>query len=367
MGFNPGGIFTGTNKTVNADSTVTISISAVGDLMCHSVQYDYARVNKDSFDFKPVYGEIKKYLDKSDLTMANLETVTAGAAEKYSGYPMFNSPDEFVSALKYAGFNLITTANNHALDRGEKGVIRTIEQLKKNGINYEGTFLSKRDQDSIRIFNLKGIKLAVLAYTYGTNGNRIPSGKNYLINIIDTTRIKENIISARKEGAELVLIYFHFGLEYKREPIEFQKEIVAKTIGYGADIILGGHPHVIEPTEFYKTHNAKLDSGFVIYSLGNFISNQSWRYSDAGIVLTINITKNIQRDSLYISSVNYLPTWVFKGTTEDGKKYFILPDEPTYADTSYKFLTAGDKIKMHQAFEDTKAIVTQNTHRIWLK
>ena len=340
------------------DSAVTISISAVGDLMCHSVQFDYAKIKNDSFDFRPVYKYVKPYLDSSDIIMANLETVTAGKRYKYSGYPLFNSPPEFITALKYAGFNLITTANNHALDKGVAGVDSTIEQLVKNGINYEGTFLSRRDRDSIRIFNLKGIKLAVLAYTYGVNNNIVKNKNSYIINQIDTVLIKKDIDSARARGVDLVLVYFHFGDQYKRKPSAFQKEIVAKTISYGADLILGGHPHVIEPAEYFKTNAAKLDTGYVIYSLGNFISNQKWRYSDAGVILTIKITKDINKDSLYISSVKYIPTWVFRGMTEEGEKYYVIPYNTTKSDTLYKFLTPKDKVKMKQAFEDTRRILT---------
>ncbi len=339
------------------DSVVTISITAVGDLMCHSPQYDYARVENDSFDFRPVYKYVKPYLDNSDLTMGNLETVIAVKGYKYSGYPMFNSPAAYVTALKSTGFNLITTANNHALDKGVKGVASTIEHLKVNNINYVGTFRSQRDRDSIRVFSLKGIKVAVLAYTYGVNNNIIKNNNGYLINIIDTVLIKNDIKTARAGGAEIVLVYYHFGDQYKRFASEYQKEIVAKTISYGADIILGGHPHVIEPAGYFKTNGAKLDTGYVIYSLGNFFSNQLWRYADAGVILKLNITKDINKDSLYISKVNYTPTWVFKGTTIEGNKYYILPDDTTKSDTSYKFLTPQDKIKMLQAFDDTKEIL----------
>ena len=351
---------------VNKDSLVTVSFSAVGDLMCHSVQYDYARVNADSFDFYPVYRFIKPFLQHSDFTFGNLETVTAGKASGYSGYPYFNAPDDFLNPLKSVGFDLITTANNHALDRGEEGVLRTIAQLKKNGLNYDGTFTSERDRDSIRIYNIKGIKIAFLAYTYGTNGNPVPKGKPYLINLIDTTLIKHDIITARNSGAEIVLVYYHFGQEYQRQPTAFQQMVVNKTVSYGADIIIGGHPHVIEPTKFFKTENGKLDSGFVAYSLGNFVSNQRWRYSDCGVILTLDITKNFTTDSIYISKVTYLPTWVFKGKTDRGNEYIILPSQIQNNDSTFKFLSESDKFKMLQSYNDTKQILTEYTHNIYV-
>jgi poly-gamma-glutamate capsule biosynthesis protein CapA/YwtB (metallophosphatase superfamily) len=339
------------------DSLITVSISVVGDIMCHSVQYNYAKVAADSFDFNPVFSEIKKYLDQSDFVFGNLETVTAGERKGYSGYPFFNSPDDFIAALKNAGFDLLTTANNHAIDRGEAGVRRTIEQLELNHLNYNGTFLSEKDRDSIRIFDIKGIKVAFLAYTYGTNGIPIPKGKEYLVNLIDTVKIKNDIRNAKVKGADAVLVHFHFGDEYQRLPNSYQKEIVRKTILAGADIIIGGHTHVLQPIEFFKTNNARLDTGFVIYSMGNFISNQRWRFSDGGAILTFSLTKDISRDSIFLNDVDYLPIWVFKGMTRSGKQYIIIPSEAAFSDSLYYFLTPEDKIPAAQSFHDTNEIL----------
>ncbi len=346
------------NEFTKSDSIVTITITAVGDLMCHSPQYKYAEVKKDSFDFRTFYKYVKPFLENSDLTIGNLETVIAAKGYKYSGYPMFNTPAAYLKALKFAGFNLITTANNHALDKGIKGVASTIGYLKKDSINYEGTFLSQSDRDSIRIYDLKGIKVAVLAYTYGLNNNILRKSNGYLINVIDTVLIRKDIYTAREKGAEIVLVYYHFGDQYKRYTSKYQKEIVAKTIAFGADLILGGHPHVIEPARYFKTQRAKLDTGYVIYSLGNFFSNQMWRYADAGVILKVYISKDFNKDSLYISNVSYIPTWVFKGKTDTGNKYYILPDDTAQSDTIYKFLSVQDKIKMHQAFDDTKKMLS---------
>ncbi len=130
-----------TGYAQDAKDTTTITISAVGDLMCHSTQFQFAETGVDTFNFNPDYRVVKTYLSSSDFTFGNLETVTAGKDKKYSGYPLFNSPDEYVTALKNAGFDLLSTANNHALDRGEYGVLRTIKVLKENGINYNGTFI----------------------------------------------------------------------------------------------------------------------------------------------------------------------------------------------------------------------------------
>ena len=326
--------FEESNSTISGeliDSSVTITISVVGDLMCHSPQFEYAQVGKDSFDFSPVYRHVKNYLISSDFTLGNLETVTAGEENGgYTGYPFFNSPASYISALKDVGFDLFVTANNHALDRSEKGIVKTIDEISLRKLGYVGTFKSQRDRDSIRIFDLKGIKIAVLAYSYGTNGNPIPKDKSYLINLIDYDLIEKDIKMARINGAELVFVHFHFGDEYKREPVQFQQDVVNKTIEFGADIIIGGHPHVIQPVDFYKTTNDRLDTGFVAYSMGNFFSNQRKRYTDAGMILTIKIKKDLISNKFEINEVNYLPTWVFKGFTTNGKEYVIIPSTNIY-------------------------------------
>ena len=358
--------FEESKRVINTDSSVTISISVVGDLMCHAPQFEYARVGKDSFDFSPVYRNVKKYLESSDFTFGNLETVTAGKESSgYTGYPFFNTPAAYITALKDAGFDLLVTANNHSLDRSEKGILKTIDEINSRSLNYVGTYTSQRDRDSIRIFDVKGIKLAVLAYSYGTNGNPIPKGKNYLINLIVYDLIEKDVQSAKTNGAELVLVHFHFGEEYKREPVQFQRDVVNKTIELGADIIIGGHPHVLQPVNFYKTNNAKLDSGFVAYSMGNFFSNQRDRYKDAGMILTINMKKDFANNKIEISEVKYLPTWVFKGNTSNGKEYLIMPST-NINDTTIS-LTKTENEKMNQAFKDTRYIITMYTNNVKLR
>ena len=339
------------------DSLVTISISAVGDLMCHSVQFDYARTSTDSFDFNPTFSLVNRYLSLSDIACGNLETVTAGKKSRYTGYPNFNTPDEFVDAIKNAGFNLLFTSNNHALDRGEKGVKKTINLIRKSGLNQTGTFLSQRDRDSVRIINIKGISAAFLAYSYGVNGHHIPKSSPYIINIIDTSLIRSDIAAARKMGAELVILYFHFGEEYHREPSSYQKEIVNTAIKDGADIILASHPHVVEPAGSFKTYGGSLDTGFVVYSLGNFISNQRKRYTDGGVILTINITKDLSRDSLYISGVRYLPTWVYKGEYGGKRQFIIIPDDSLYVSAIKPYLSPSEYSQMVRSFGDTESIL----------
>lgn len=352
------------DKKIEIDSVVVVKIAVVGDLMCHSPQFNYAKVSKDSFDFNPVYRYIKENLENADFTFGNLETVIGEKGSTYLGYPRFKSPKDYVTALAQNGFDFLCIANNHTLDQGEQGVLNTIRTLNENNIGYTGAFNSQSDRDSIRILKLNGIKIALLAYSYGTNGSVIPKGKDYLINLIDYNLIEKDIHTAKQYGAEIVLVNFHFGNEYQRFPSDYQKEVVKKTIEFGADLITASHPHVIQPIEFYKTNGATLDSGIAAYSLGNFISNQRQRYTDAGVILYLILEKNLNTKKIALKSVEYLPTWVFKGKTEFGNEFLILPLQKNF--DSFNFLSQTDKAKMKQALIDTEEIITAYTKNVKL-
>ncbi|MBA4407276.1 capsule biosynthesis protein CapA [bacterium] len=339
--------------SIQADSTSTITISFVGDLMCHTTQMDYSRIGKDSFDFKPIFREVKGFLSSADLTIGNLETTIAGKENKYSGYPLFNSPDEYLDALKDAGFDILLTANNHSIDRGKKGVIRTIEKIQSRGMNSIGTYKSQHDRDSLRIFEINGITIALLAYTYGLNGNYISKNEKYLVNVIDTILIKSDIITARGKNADVVFVYFHFGEEYQRKPNRFQKDVVKCAINSGADFIIGSHPHVIQPADFFPSDKNKIGKGIIAYSLGNFLSNQRWRYSDCGTILTVALSRNITNKQIRLSNVSILPTWVYKGKIEEKEQFVILPID-TLMSSIPNFISKADKRRMLQSFGDTQ-------------
>lgn len=352
------------DRKIEIDTVATLRIAVVGDLMCHSPQFNYAKVSKDSFDFNPVYRYIKESLENADFTVGNLETVIGKKGSVYLGYPRFRSPKDYVTALANNGFDLLFFANNHTLDQREIGVLNTIQTFNENDIGYTGAFISRSDRDSVRIFNLKGINIALLAYSYGTNGSVIPKGKHYLINLIDYNLVEKDILSAKRGGAEIVLVNFHFGNEYQRFPSDYQKEVVRKTIEFGADLITASHPHVIQPLEFYKTNGATLDSGIVAYSLGNFISNQRKRFTDAGVILYFNLEKNINTKIIKLKSVEYIPTWVFKGKTDFRNEFLILPLSKGF--DSLNFLSDSDRAKMKQALNDTKEIITTYTKNVQL-
>jgi len=349
-------------NTIKVDSLITLRISFVGDIMCHSPQIDYARINSDSFDFRPSFSEVKKYFDEADLVFGNLETVTAGKKEFYTGYPLFNSPDEFIEALKYAGFDVLFTSNNHSLDRGIKGVERTIDIIKQNNLIPVGTLKRKVERDSSIILEKNGIRIGLLAYTYGLNGNFLPKSNYYSVSLIDTSLIKKDIENLKNKKPDLILVYFHFGEEYSRKPSKYQRDIVEKTILYGADFIIGSHPHVIQPIEYFHSNKNRIGKGVIAYSLGNFISNQRWRYSDAGVILNIQIIKNIFKDSLWIDDTSIIPTWVYKGNTKNGKNFIILPADTSLFEIIPEYLTENELFLMNQSFYDTKKMFLPGEH-----
>ncbi|MEN8192453.1 MAG: CapA family protein [Bacteroidota bacterium] len=348
------------------DSLINVTFSIVGDIMCHSTQYNYAMLQDSTFNFKPVYREIKEYFDNSDVVIGNLETVVAGNEIKYSGYPVFNTPEDFLVGLKYAGFDILTTGNNHAYDHKGKGVINTIDYINTNGMMNSGTYKSQSERDSVHLFNESNLKFVVLSYTYDVNLYRIPNNKSYLVNRINHEQIRKDITKAKLQNADLVIVYFHFGKEYSRSENRYQKETVAKAVEYGADIILGAHPHSLQPVEYFETNNAKIDTGFVAYSLGNFVSNQRWRYSDGGVILNFSITKSIKTNQIKLESVRYLPIWVFKGVTSWGWEYIVFPSEIANSGEYPDFFTNEDKKLSYESYQDSRKIIQSRTDKIVL-
>ncbi|KAF0153275.1 MAG: poly-gamma-glutamate synthesis protein (capsule biosynthesis protein) [Ignavibacteria bacterium] len=332
----------------------TVSFSFVGDLMCHSPQFEAARVNADSFDFRPAFDKVQEILSTADFTIGNLETVNGGKELRYSGYPMFNTPEEYLAALKDAGFDVLITSNNHSMDRGVSGINKTIDNLNKYGLLSFGTYKTEQDRDSILIIEKNGIKVALLAYSYGLNGNNLPKQNEYAVNLIDTLLIQKDVLKAKEKSSDVVITYFHFGEEYQREPSVFQKEIATKAIKYGADIIIASHPHVIQPIEFFENTNSKLDQGFTAFSLGNFFSNQRWRYSDCGVVLNFTIEKI--NNKLILDTVSIDPVWVSKEMVRGKYIFKILPSD-TSSNETFRDLNKTEQTKLLQSYKDTQEIM----------
>jgi len=306
---------------------------AVGDIMMHSTQtrsgYDAKR---QIYNFDSFFAPVKNILSKGDWVIGNLETPLAGEdVGGYTGYPLFNAPATLADAAKKAGFNILTTANNHALDRGEKGVIRTIANLGDRKIAFTGTAASVGEASKPLISTKNNISLAILAYTYGTNGIPIPKGKDYLVSLIDEKKIVKDIAKARKQGADIIAISLHFGDEYQRQPNPQQKQLVENLLKAGADIILGSHPHVVQPYKIFKFpgKNGKTRKAVAIYSMGNFISGQMKDYTDLGVIFQVTIRKKFPEKTAEITGIKAFPTWVHRHTLNNQLKYRVLPLKQT--------------------------------------
>ncbi|MGO4544887.1 CapA family protein [Paenibacillus sp. 2TAB23] len=326
---------------------------AVGDVMMHTPQLPGSFDKKTNrYNFNPFFAEVKPILEKGDWVIANLETPMAGADFGYSGYPLFNAPKELGEALKAAGFNLITNANNHSLDQGETGILRTIDNLKALELPFKGTASSQEEADRFILSEKNGIVMGLLAYTYGTNGIPIPEGKPYLVSLINEEKIKADISRLREAGADFITVSLHFGTEYQTAPNDEQKRLARSLIAAGADIIAGSHPHVIQPYEVLETmdENGHAKKGLIIYSMGNFISNQRGDSKDYGVIFKVNVRKNMTDGTVDITDIESIPTWVHRYKPDRSFRYRVLPVEATIAASNDALLTEADYVVLQKNF-----------------
>lgn len=311
---------------------INVNIKATGDIMFHPSQLDGAYNSKTkTYDFTNSFKAVKEILSAADIAIANFEGTTAGnTVYAYQGYPLFNAPDEVLDAIKDAGFDILSTANNHTLDTRKAGVIRTIEQIKARGMEPIGTYVEK-PETRVLIKEVKGIKFAFLAYTEMVNGlesTMTPQDLDAMVNIINETKILEDIAYAKSKNADIIIAYLHWGDEYSRIQAPRQEALADKLITEGVDIILGSHPHVIQPAQKIEYMGK---TKFVSYSMGNFLSNQRVetlvpygmteeisKYTEDGVIVDINIEKNGETGEVSLKNVSYIPLWVYKGTTQDG-------------------------------------------------
>jgi len=310
-----------------------VSIAVVGDIIMHMPQIEAARLPGGGYDFKDVFREVKPIIEKADIAMCNFETTISTPQRGYTGYPCFKSPEAILEALKDTGFDVATTANNHPFDSGEFGVTNTCDKLDQYGFLHTGTARTPEERDKVLMVSKNGINLAIVAYTYGTNGmeGAIKQDRRpYMINLwLDMEVVKRDIARARKAGADVVIACVHWGPEYVRKPDEVQKKTAAQFLEAGADIIFGSHPHVLQPMERTTvSRTGKDQDAFVIYSLGNFISNQrneTTRYTDSGVILNLEVIKNLDSGEISVGHISYVPTWVDRYTSGGKFRYRILP------------------------------------------
>lgn len=285
--------------------TTNVKLVAIGDILIHDTVYEDAKINS-GYDFKPMFAAIKPSIEQADLAIANQESMIGGSEVGVSSYPSFNSPYEVGDALKDMGIDFVTLANNHTLDRGERVVQSAIKHWNELGMPYTGSYISKEDAQEIRTLTKNNITFSFLAYTYGTNG--IKAKQPYLVNYIDLEKIKTDVAKA-KELSEVTVVSLHFGNEYERMPNNQQKQLVQELANIGVDIIIGHHPHVLQPVEWVEGTNGH--KTFVAYSLGNFISGQKGDYKDIGGIVGIEVEK-IDADSevtISLKNPTFIPTF----------------------------------------------------------
>lgn len=319
------------NIKQNTVEPITFTLTSLGDTLCHNTQYwDAYNSQTDEYDFSYVYEDIKNYTSSSDITIGSLETTFAGKERGYSNYPTFNTPDSLATALKDIGVDVVSLAGNHALDYGYNGLCRTIDVFDNIGLSHLGTYKTAEEQEKLLIKDVKGIKIAFINYTYGTNGIPLPSGKEFCVNLIDRDLIKKQINQAKEQNVDMIVACMHWGTEYRTTANSEQEDLANFLFENGVDVILGNHPHVLEPME-KKTitlQDGTTKDVFVVYALGNFTADQRDEITRDSAILNLTITKNSD-GKISIDKVNYVPIYMYKNTNVSTHKFKILDIEKT--------------------------------------
>lgn len=300
-----------------AQSSEEITLLFMGDIMQHGYQLKAAKTDS-GYNYHPNYRYARHIIRDADVAIGNLELTLSGS--NYSGYPSFSAPDELALALKDAGFDFLVTANNHSLDRRKQGLERTIDVLDRLQIPHTGTFKTpeSKSQGHPAFFEKNGFKLAILNYTYGTNG--IPVTEPNVVNLLDKEQIRKDIHTAKKASPDIVIVFTHWGFEYNSLPNQEQKDIAALCLAEGVDLVIGSHPHVLQPIERIANKNGK--DQLVAYSLGNYISNQRKRYTDGGMSLQVSFKKDSSGTKM--TDAGYYLSWIYPSPSENGQ-FYILP------------------------------------------
>lgn len=361
-------------NAVIAEATVVNT----GDIILHSTVLDGAKTADGNYDFSAFFTPVESYFKAADIATANLE-VTLGGTESgaFSGYPAFNAPDSLLDVIKNSGINLLTTANNHCYDTGLLGLKRTVQQLKANNIDFIGTKELETDPTYI-VKDANGIKIGMVNYTYenssgegqkSINGNIVKAEANSLINSFNYDRIDtfyteaQTVIDEMKQsGAEAIVFYMHWGEEYQFSSNTWQKSIAQKLCNMGVDVIVGGHPHVVQPIELIHSEDSQ-NTTVCIYSMGNAISNQRQELMDScpsghtedGMLFYYTFQK-YGDGNVALSGVDIIPVWVNKYKGGSGYQYTMYPLESANMANNYGFDSASLS-KAQKSFERTKQIV----------
>ena len=370
-----GGLKGGTTNGI--PDTTYLTIAFAGDVMGHSPQiYGAYDPENEEYNYDRCFQYVKPYIEQADIAVVNLEVTLAGPP--YKGYPQFSSPDALAVSLKNTGFDIILTANNHSLDRGKQGLERTITQLDSLDIRHTGTFRNQQERDAgyPLIYETDGFRIALLNCTYGLNG--LLAQEPNIINMIDTVQILEDLVYADSISVDFTIVTVHWGLEYERFANLDQIAIADFLICNGVDAVIGSHPHAVQPIEICYNNDAdSTDISIVVYSLGNFVSNQRNRFRDGGIIFELTLMKTTETR---IVDFSYIPVWVHRRMSplvmqDPGRnEYFIVPVDDYYENPANYDLTPSDSIALKLFYDDTRehlkaisqgAYYPNDTHRMW--
>ncbi len=344
-------------QQVSAQDTTRLSLLFAGDIMGHDSQIAAAyNASTGLYDYTSCFQYVKPYLQSVDIAIGNLELTLAGPP--YKGYPAFSSPDALAQSLKDSGFDVLVTANNHSCDKGKKGIERTIEMLDSLQLFHTGTFVDElsRLNDYPLLLEKNGFTLALLNYTYGTNGIAVP--KPTIVNLLDTAQMSIDIAKAKAHQPDFIIAFVHWGNEYQSQPSAYQKAYTKFLWSKGVQLIIGAHPHVLQPMEFDKAQQQ-----LVVYSLGNFVSGQRDRYKNGGAMVRIDLSK-IRQDSIEsksVDSVQYILQYVHRDAQ---RKYVIIP-VPSFDNDSITTIEDGIAKQALQTFiEDSRTLLNKYNKQV---
>ena len=358
----------------------TATVSTQGDLLMHLPVIETADKGNDTYDFASVFRYIKEYTESYDYAVANLETTLAGTKRAYSGYPNFNCPDGILPSAVAAGYDMLLTANNHCNDTQWAGISRTLEQTRAAGLKTLGTQLNDSEK-KYEVVDINGIKVGMLCYTYATgesdDGRPALNGGSTVaqVGVVNFfrennlqkfyTEVERRLKAMREEGAEITMLYIHWGVEYQTKENANQRTIAQKLCDLGVDVIVGGHPHVVQPVDLLESTTDPEHKTVCIYSLGNAVSNQrralmnlKTGHTEDGVLFTVTFEK-YSDGSVYVADADVLPTWVNMSTVNGQKEYNILPLDADKKDqwrTSFN-LTASLYEEAVKSYDRTMQIV----------
>ena len=320
------------------------TLAVCGDVMSHMPQTQDAYVSEAGiYDYLPCLQFVKPWISSADFAVANLETTLNGPP--YSGYPQFCAPDALAQNLKDIGFDLVTTANNHSMDKGYTGLCRTLDVLDNAGLLHVGSYRTQAEFDrnhGVVVVNVGGISVAFLGYTYGTNGIPVRDANNFSLNRFnidyqstcldpDLNKLSSELAYAKSLKPDLIAVMIHWGVEFQTTENSYQDQIADFLIQNGADLILGSHSHVPQPmmTRMVTMADGTTRSAFVSYSLGNFISNQSpattgKNYTDVTAILNFELTKDPGTGKTTITHVSYVPLLMLNRGSGVSHRYYLL-------------------------------------------